>query len=97
MARLGMTANASPDTWRFCPTAEEAVAGAQFVQENAPERLEVKRDLYAWIDAALPAETILASSTSGLILSDMQAGMTSAAGRTPVPLVPGAAPAPGLG
>ena len=79
MARLGMTADASPDAWRFCPTAEEAVASAQFVQENAPERLEVKRDLYARIDAALPADTILASSTSGLIMSEMQAGLASAA------------------
>jgi hypothetical protein len=36
MARLGMTADASPDALRFCATAEEAVTDAEFVQENAP-------------------------------------------------------------
>ena len=78
MARLGMAAEASPDAWRFVTTAEEAVATAEFVQENAPERLAVKRELYARIDNALPAEAILASSTSGLIMSEMQAGFRSA-------------------
>ncbi len=79
MARLGMVAAASPDAWRFHASAEEAVAGAEFVQENAPERMAVKRELYARLDDALPAETILASSTSGLIMSEMQAGLKSAA------------------
>lgn len=79
MARLGMAAAASPDAWRFHASAEEAVAGAEFVQENAPERMAVKRELYARLDDALPAETILASSTSGLIMSEMQAGLKSAA------------------
>jgi len=79
MARIGMVANASPDAWRFCATAEEAVAGAQFVQENGPERLELKRALYTRIDPVLPADAILASSTSGLIMSEMQAGLRSAA------------------
>ncbi len=59
-------------------TPEEAVAGADFVQENATERLEIKQSLYRRIDAALPAQTILATSTSGLILSDLVAGIASA-------------------
>jgi 3-hydroxyacyl-CoA dehydrogenase len=79
MARLGMTANASPGNWRFCATAEEAVADAQFVQENAPERLAIKRELYARVDPVLPADAVFASSTSGLIMSEMQAGLRSAA------------------
>jgi carnitine 3-dehydrogenase len=79
MARLGMAADASPDAWRFAATPEAAVADAEFVQENAPERLAVKRELYARLDGALPAETILASSTSGLIMSELQAGLASAA------------------
>jgi 3-hydroxyacyl-CoA dehydrogenase len=79
MARLGMAADATPDRWRFCPTAEAAVADAQFVQENAPERLAVKRELYARLDAELPAEAVFASSTSGLIMSELQAGLRSAA------------------
>jgi carnitine 3-dehydrogenase len=79
MARLGMAEAASPDTWRFCATTEDAVADVDFVQENAPERMPVKRELYGRIDAVLRADAVLASSTSGLIMSDMQAGFRSAA------------------
>lgn len=59
MARLGMVASAVPDAWRFVATPEAAVEAADFVQENAPERLPIKRELYARIDAALPPDTIL--------------------------------------
>lgn len=79
MARLGMAANASPDAWRFHASPEDAVGNAQFVQENAPERLPIKRDLLARIDTVLPAGAILASSTSGLLMTEMQAGFASAA------------------
>jgi 3-hydroxyacyl-CoA dehydrogenase len=78
-ARLGMTADAAPDAWRFCAAAKEAVADAEFVQENAPERLATKREPYARLDPVMPADTVLASSTSGLIMSEMQAGLRSAA------------------
>jgi carnitine 3-dehydrogenase len=79
MARLGMAEAASPDTWRFCATPEDAVADVDFVQENAPEHMLVKRELYGRIDAVLRVDAVLASSTSGLIMSDMQAGFRSAA------------------
>jgi carnitine 3-dehydrogenase len=78
MARLGMAADASPDAWHFHATPEAAVAEADFVQENAPERLPIKRELYARIDTALRGDAILASSTSGLIMTEMQAGFRSA-------------------
>jgi carnitine 3-dehydrogenase len=78
MSRLGMTDGARPDAWQFHATPENAVADADFVQENAPERLPVKRDLFARIDTVLRADAVLASSTSGLIMSDMQAGFRSA-------------------
>lgn len=55
-----------------------AVQGTDFIQENAPERMEIKRDLYARIDDHIPGHTILSSSTSGLIMSEMQAGFKSA-------------------
>lgn len=74
MARLGMVERALPTAWRFVSSPEAAVEQADFVQENAPERLPIKRELYARIDAALRPEAILASSTSGLIMSEMQAG-----------------------
>lgn len=79
MARLGMVPGAAPDAWRFHPTAEAAVAEAEFVQENAPERLPIKRDLYARIAAALRPDAIVASSTSGLAMSDIQQGCAAAA------------------
>jgi carnitine 3-dehydrogenase len=78
MQRLGMASDASPDAWRFHPSVEAAVANADFVQENAPERLPVKCDLYARIDTALRSDAIVASSTSGLAMSDIQAGCRAA-------------------
>ncbi len=78
-AQIGIVPGASHDAWRFCATAEDAVAEAEFVQENAPERLPIKRELYARLDTAMPAETVLASSSSGLIMSEMQAGLATAA------------------
>lgn len=50
----------------------EAASGADFVQENAFERLELKQDLLARIDEALPEGRVIASSTSGLKASEMQ-------------------------
>jgi 3-hydroxyacyl-CoA dehydrogenase len=75
LRQLGLADGASPDAWRFVPTPEQAVGDAQFVQENAPERIELKRALFARIQDALPADAVLASSTSGLIMTDMQAGL----------------------
>ncbi|MDR5761417.1 3-hydroxyacyl-CoA dehydrogenase [Caballeronia sp. LZ035] len=51
---------------RPCALLEEALAGADYVQESAPERLAIKRELYEKLDAIAAPETILASSTSGL-------------------------------
>ena len=67
-----------PTTGASTRHAEAAVAEADIVQENAPERLPIKRELYAQIDNALRPDAILASSTSGLIMSEMQAGFRSA-------------------
>lgn len=56
----------------FAATLADAVAGAEFVQENAPERIAIKRAVLAEIDAAAPASAIVASSSSALLVSDMQ-------------------------
>ncbi len=58
---------------RFAADSVEAVAGADWVQEGAPERLEVKRDLYAQIEPHLGHGTVRASSTSGYKPSHLQA------------------------
>lgn len=46
-----------------------AVNGAEFVQENAPELEDLKIELFAEIDAALPDDTVIASSSSSLLIS----------------------------
>jgi 3-hydroxyacyl-CoA dehydrogenase len=51
---------------------EAALAGAEFVQESAPEREEVKRALLARLDAALDPAIVIASSSSGLLMSRLQ-------------------------
>jgi carnitine 3-dehydrogenase len=79
LQRLGMTADATPDAWGFVSTPGDAVRGAQFVQENAPERIAVKRALFEQIEDALPDDAILASSSSGLLMSEMQQGCRAAA------------------
>jgi 3-hydroxyacyl-CoA dehydrogenase len=78
LQRLGMAADAAPDRWTFHASPIDAVRDAAFIQENAPERLAIKRALYAEIDAAMPADAILASSSSGLMMSDLQPGLASA-------------------
>ena len=50
-------------------TLEEAVRGADYVQESGPEVLEVKRSTFAALDAAAPTHCVLASSTSAIVAS----------------------------
>ena len=69
LARLGATPDADPTRWRFEADPARAVEGAEFVQESAPERLEVKHAVLAAIDAVLPEQVVIASSTSGLLAS----------------------------
>jgi len=47
-------------------TLEDCVAGATYVQEQGPERVEVKRELFTRLDAATPAGVAIGSSTSGI-------------------------------
>ncbi len=50
-------------------TAAAALEGAIYAQESTPERAEIKREVYAMLDAAADPETILASSTTALLPS----------------------------
>ena len=74
LEQLGMTSNGDPDRIEFFNYAEEAVVGVQIVQENVPEQLAVKHQLFAQIENALEKNAIVASSASGLMLSEMQQG-----------------------
>jgi carnitine 3-dehydrogenase len=58
------------------PTLEQAVEGVELVQESAPEREQMKRELLARACRAAPADAIIASSTSGLLPTRLQAEMS---------------------
>jgi carnitine 3-dehydrogenase len=57
-------------------SVEEAVAGAELVQESAPERVELKQKLLAEADRAAAPDALFCSSTSGLRPTELQAEMT---------------------
>lgn len=59
----------------LAPTVAAAVEGAAWIQENAPEKTAVKHALYAEVEAAAPADAVIASSTSSLTWSDLAAGV----------------------
>ncbi|MGW0531349.1 3-hydroxyacyl-CoA dehydrogenase NAD-binding domain-containing protein [Streptomyces sp. NPDC003032] len=77
LTQLGLAEGASQDRLTVAASLEEAVADAQFVQESAPEKLELKRDLLARLDPAAPAGVVIASSTSGYPMTDMQTEATT--------------------
>lgn len=59
----------------LCETLEQAVTGTDHVQENTPEVLDSKRAIFARLEAAAGPETVLASSTSGLLPSAIFEGL----------------------
>lgn len=80
LTELGrVAAGASPEALRFDADLAGALRGVDFVQENGPEREDFKTDLFARMDALLPPEVIVASSSSGLIMSRLQARCRHAA------------------
>jgi 3-hydroxyacyl-CoA dehydrogenase len=72
LQRLGLAAGASTGRLAFEPDIAAAVKGAGFVQENGPERVDIKRQMIAAIDGAVGADTIIATSSSGILISDIQ-------------------------
>jgi 3-hydroxybutyryl-CoA dehydrogenase len=74
LTELGMAEHGTPDALSFHLTPSQAIERAAFVQESVPERLTIKHALYAEIEDALDPGTVVASSASGLTLSEMQAG-----------------------
>ncbi len=63
----------SPGRLTWCEHLADAVDGVSFVQESGPEVLAVKQELVARIDTHAPAGTVIASSSSGLRPTDVQA------------------------
>ncbi|MFN4142377.1 3-hydroxyacyl-CoA dehydrogenase NAD-binding domain-containing protein [Aestuariivirga sp.] len=73
LTALGLAPGASRERLRLTSDLEAAVADAGFVQESAPERLELKQTLYERLGAIVPEGVVIASSTSGLMMTDIQA------------------------
>jgi len=77
LKRLGLAPGASQSNLTFNPVLAQAVAGVDLVQENGPERIDFKQKLYGQLDELLPPDVIIASSSSGLKMSDIQLGAQS--------------------
>jgi 3-hydroxyacyl-CoA dehydrogenase len=74
LTRLGLAPGATPEALSFVRDPVAALAGADFVQESGPEREDVKKDLFRQLDGALDAKILIASSSSGLLMSRLQEG-----------------------
>jgi carnitine 3-dehydrogenase len=72
LSKNGLSSGASRDRLTFEPKMAQALAKADFVQENAPERPDFKIKLFAEIDDATPPGSILASSSSGITMDVIQ-------------------------
>jgi carnitine 3-dehydrogenase len=73
LVQIGLSPGASRDRLSFALSLAQAVANADFVQENGPERPDFKAKLFAEIDEIAPPDAILASSSSGLTMDVIQA------------------------
>ncbi len=65
LTELGLSPGAHPSRIRFAHDLESCVADVDFVQENGPEREDVKRETYRRLDDATSPDVILSSSSSG--------------------------------
>lgn len=76
LVNQGLAAGAAQSRLRFVATVEDCVRDADFIQESAPERLELKLELHARISAAAKPDALIGSSTSGLLPSEFYEGAT---------------------
>jgi carnitine 3-dehydrogenase len=76
LVELGLAEGASLDRLVVEKDLAAAVADTDFVQESAPEQLELKIKLLADIDAVTPPHVVISSSTSGYGMSEMQVKCT---------------------
>src|SRR5256885_5450724 len=72
LKRLGLAPGASQSKVTFTADVPAAVSSADLVQENGPERIDFKKTLYRQLDELLPPDVIIASSSSGLTMSEIQ-------------------------
>ncbi len=76
LGQLGLPIVSSPSMpLLFDSDIATAVAGSDIVQENGPERLEIKRQMWEAVESGAPAAAIFASSSSSIPASAMASGM----------------------
>ena len=73
LEKTGLVEGASPNRLEFCKELADAVSSADFVIEAAPEVEVLKRGLVAEIDAGAASHVVIASSSSGLLPTRIQA------------------------
>ncbi|MEG1038572.1 MAG: L-carnitine dehydrogenase [Pseudomonas sp.] len=76
LEKQGLAPGAAQDRLRFVSSIEACVGDADFIQESAPERLDLKLDLHRKISAAAKPDALIASSTSGLLPSEFYESAT---------------------
>jgi len=69
---IGLSPGAARDRLSFTSSMKDALSNADLVQENGPERPDFKIKLFADMDEATPADSLIASSSSGITPSVMQ-------------------------
>lgn len=74
LTEVGLSPGASRDRLTFSPDMSHALAEADWVQENAPERPDFKIKLFAEMDEVTPPNSIIASSSSGITMDVIQSG-----------------------
>ena len=74
LLELGLAVEGRKGELAFFETAAQAVEGCGFIQENVPERIEIKHATFAEIEPHLDADAIVSSSASGLMVQEMQKG-----------------------
>ena len=72
LSELGLAEEASIDNLNITTNLEESLKGTDFVQESAPERLEVKQALYQKLGELVASNVVISSSTSGLTMTEIQ-------------------------
>jgi carnitine 3-dehydrogenase len=72
---LGYQTAGSFERFRFSQSAADAVLDAEFIQENAPEKIAVKHQLFGEIESYLEPNAVILSSTSGITLEKLQSGL----------------------
>lgn len=77
---LGLTPpTGGAGTVRFTDSIADAVSGADLIIENVPEDILVKADVYRTIDALIGSDIIVASDTSGIPITKLQAYISNPA------------------